>query len=148
VRSSRCSSGAEEGDFSRAYDEAADRRPSDHARGLAYTACACHLASMVLTTAHGLPNRRGFDQRSRARSRGAASGSELALLALDLDHFKMIKTPTATSRATRCWRAAGALLQTRPLAAATWWAERAVRSSPCCSRHRRRGRVPVRDAAV
>jgi diguanylate cyclase (GGDEF)-like protein len=84
---------AEEGDFTGEYDEAADRRPDAITRvGLAYNRVRLHLASLVLTDPlTGCLNRRGFDQAlAREVARALRSGSELALLALDLDHFKMI----------------------------------------------------------
>ncbi len=84
---------AEEGDFSQAYDEAADARPDAITRvGRAYNRFRSQLASMVLNDPlTGCLNRRGFDQAlAREVARAARAGSELALLAIDLDHFKLI----------------------------------------------------------
>src|SRR5438105_3822898 len=84
---------AEEGDFSEAYDEDADTRPDAITRvGRAYNRVRGQLASLVLTDPlSGCINRRGFDQAlAREVARAARAGSELALLALDLDHFKAV----------------------------------------------------------
>jgi diguanylate cyclase (GGDEF)-like protein len=104
---------AEEGDFSETYDEAADRRPDAITRvGRAYNRVRTQLASMVLTDPlTGCLNRRGFDQAlAREVSRSARAGSELALLALDLDHFKMINDTHGHLAGDEVLRAAGALL--------------------------------------
>lgn len=85
--------GAEEGDFSRAYDVNADKTPDAITRvGRAYNRVRLQLASMVLTDPlTGCLNRRGLDQAlAREIARSARAGSELSLLALDLDHFKNI----------------------------------------------------------
>jgi diguanylate cyclase (GGDEF)-like protein len=103
----------EEGDFSGTYDEAADRRPDAITRvGRAYNRVRTQLASMVLTDPlTGCLNRRGFDQAlAREVSRSARAGSELALLALDLDHFKMINDTHGHPAGDEVLRAAGALL--------------------------------------
>jgi diguanylate cyclase (GGDEF)-like protein len=84
---------AEEGDFSLAYDEEADQRPDGIARvGRAYNRVRAQLANMVLTDPlSGCLNRRGFDQAlAREVARASRSDGELALLALDLDHFKVV----------------------------------------------------------
>jgi diguanylate cyclase (GGDEF)-like protein len=104
---------AEEGDFTGEYDEAADRRPDAITRvGLAYNRVRLHLASLVLTDPlTGCLNRRGFDQAlAREVARALRSGSELALLALDLDHFKMINDTYGHQAGDEVLRAAGALL--------------------------------------
>ena len=84
---------AERGDFEREY---VDR--GDHAEdgltlvGRAYNHLRSELAALVLTDPlTGSLNRRGFEQElGRAVSRAAREGSELALLAVDVDHFKRI----------------------------------------------------------
>lgn len=84
---------AEEGDFSEAYDEEADAHPDAITRvGRAYNRVRGQLASMVLTDPlTGCVNRRGFDQAlAREAARAIRAGSELALLALDIDHFKAV----------------------------------------------------------
>jgi diguanylate cyclase (GGDEF)-like protein len=104
---------AEEGDFSGEYDEAADRRPDAITRvGLAYNRVRHQLASMVLTDPlTGCLNRRGFDQAlAREVARSLRAGSELALLALDLDHFKMINDTYGHLAGDEVLREAGALL--------------------------------------
>ena len=84
---------AEEGDFSEAYDDQKDGRPDAVTQvGRAYNRVRRQLASLVLTDPlTGCVNRRGFDQAlTREVARSARAGSELALLALDLDHFKVV----------------------------------------------------------
>ena len=104
---------AEEGDFSGEYDEAADLRPDAITRvGRAYNRVRIHLASMVLSDPlTGCLNRRGFDQAlAREVGRASRSGSALALLALDLDHFKLINDTHGHLLGDEVLRAAGALL--------------------------------------
>jgi diguanylate cyclase (GGDEF)-like protein len=82
---------AEEGDFARAYDVEADTRPDAITLvGRAYNRVRSQLASMVLTDPlTGCLNRRGFEQAlTREVARSMRAGSQFALLALDLDHFK------------------------------------------------------------
>ncbi len=83
--------GAEEGDFTEEYDLVGDKTPDAITRvGRAYNRVRVQLASMVLTDPlTGCLNRRGLDQAlAREISRATRAGSELALLAVDLDHFK------------------------------------------------------------
>jgi diguanylate cyclase (GGDEF)-like protein len=104
---------AEEGDFSGEYDEAADLRPDAITRvGRAYNRVRTHLASMVLSDPlTGCLNRRGLDQAlAREVARASRSGSALALLALDLDHFKQINDTHGHLVGDDVLRAAGALL--------------------------------------
>jgi diguanylate cyclase (GGDEF)-like protein len=104
---------AEEGDFSGEYDEAADLRPDAITRvGRAYNRVRIHLASMVLTDPlTGCLNRRGFDHAlAREVARSSRSGSSLALLALDLDHFKEINDTLGHLVGDEVLRAAGVLL--------------------------------------
>lgn len=85
--------GAEQGDFTNAYDLDGDRTPDAITRvGRAYNRVRLQLASMVHTDPlTGCLNRRGLDQAmAREISRSARAASELSLLALDLDHFKTI----------------------------------------------------------
>ena len=82
---------AEEGDFSRSYDVAADRHPDTITMvGRAYNRVRAQLATMVMTDAlSGCLNRRGFEQElTRAVARAARAGSSVALLGIDIDHFK------------------------------------------------------------
>jgi diguanylate cyclase (GGDEF)-like protein len=83
--------GAEAGDFSTPYDLAADRNSDAITRlGQAYNRVRMQLASMVLTDPlTECLNRRGLDQAlAREIARSARAGSELSLLAIDVDHFK------------------------------------------------------------
>jgi len=85
--------GAEEGDFSTPYDLAADRNADAITRlGQAYNRVRMQLASMVLTDPlTECLNRRGLDQTlAREIARSARAGSELSLLAIDVDHFKEV----------------------------------------------------------
>jgi diguanylate cyclase (GGDEF)-like protein len=84
---------AQEGDFGAAYNADADTSPDAITRvGRAYNQVRLQLASMVLTDPlTGCLNRRGVDQAiAREIARSGRSGSELSLLAIDLDHFKSI----------------------------------------------------------
>lgn len=84
---------AEEGDFSESYDVAADARPDAiTAVGRAYNRMRTQLASIVLTDPlSGCFNRRGFEQQLRRElARAARAHTDVALLALDLDHFKQV----------------------------------------------------------
>ena len=84
---------AEEGDFAGSYAVEHDPRPDPvTAVGDAYNRVREQLASMVLTDPlTGCLNRRGFDQSlARELSRAGRAGSEVSLLALDLDHFKTV----------------------------------------------------------
>jgi diguanylate cyclase (GGDEF)-like protein len=84
---------AEEGDFSNAYDVASDRRPDAVTTvGRAYNRMRTQLATIVVTDPlSGCLNRRGFEQQFRRELARAARGqTRLALLAIDLDHFKQV----------------------------------------------------------
>jgi diguanylate cyclase (GGDEF)-like protein len=83
----------EEGDFSHAYDVSRDHRPDNVTMvGRAYNAMRTHLAGVVLTDPlSGCLNRRGFEQElAQEMARAARAQASVALLALDLDHFKLI----------------------------------------------------------
>ena len=84
---------AEQGDFTQAYDIENDRYPDAVTRvGRAYNRVQSHLSEMVLNDAlTGCLNRRGFDQAlAREVARSSRAGSELALIAVDLDDFKKV----------------------------------------------------------
>lgn len=84
---------AEEGDFSQSYDVAADKRPDAITSvGRAYNRMRTQLASIVLTDPlSGCFNRRGFEQQYRRElARAARAHTDIALLAIDLDHFKLV----------------------------------------------------------
>ena len=84
---------AEEGDFSETYDIAGDERPDSITRvGRAYNRFRSQLATLVLTDPlSGCLNRRGFEQQlQRELARASRSGSELSMIAIDVDNFKEI----------------------------------------------------------
>ena len=104
---------AEEGDFSEAYDDDADSRPDAITRvGRAYNRVRGQLASMVLTDPlTACVNRRGFDQSlAREMARTARAGTELALLAIDIDHFKCVNDTRGHVAGDAVLREVGALL--------------------------------------
>ena len=104
---------AEEGDFTEAYDEDADSRPDAITRvGRAYNRVRGQLASMVLTDAlTGCVNRRGFDQSlARETARTARAGTELALVAIDIDHFKSVNDTQGHIAGDAVLREVGGLL--------------------------------------
>lgn len=84
---------AEDGDFSHAYDVSGDPRPdSITVVGRAYNRMRSHLASVVLTDPLSqCLNRRGFQQQFRRElARAARTQTDIAVVALDLDHFKQV----------------------------------------------------------
>lgn len=84
---------AEGGDFSGEYDVCADPHPDSVTMvGRAYNRVRSQLSTLVLTDAlSGCLNRRGLEQHlGQVVSRAARNGSDLALVALDVDHFKTI----------------------------------------------------------
>ncbi|MEP6763437.1 MAG: GGDEF domain-containing protein [Gemmatimonadaceae bacterium] len=84
---------AEDGDFTLAYDVSADPRPdSITVVGRAYNRMRSHLASIVLTDQLSqCLNRRGFQQQYRRElARAARTQTDVALVAIDLDHFKNV----------------------------------------------------------
>lgn len=84
---------AEEGDFEAEYPVVAGR-PSDSVTmvGKAYNRVRSQLANLVLTDPlSGCLNRRGLEQNlAREIARAVRTGKELALLAIDVDHFKIV----------------------------------------------------------
>jgi diguanylate cyclase (GGDEF)-like protein len=84
---------AEQGDFTQTYDIENDRFPDAVTRvGRAYNRVQDHLSEMVMNDPlTGCLNRRGFDlSLAREVARSARAGSDLALIAIDLDHFKKV----------------------------------------------------------
>lgn len=105
---------AEEGDFSESYDVAADQRPDAiTAVGRAYNRMRTQLASIVLTDPlSGCFNRRGFEQQFRRElARAARSQTDVALLAIDLDHFKLVNDTHGHLVGDQVIAEAGALLR-------------------------------------
>jgi diguanylate cyclase (GGDEF)-like protein len=85
--------GAQRGDFSRTFIEERDREPDGITLlGRAYNHLRAELAAMVLTdNLTGCLNRRGFAQvLNQTVAAATRRGGELALLAIDIDHFKSI----------------------------------------------------------
>lgn len=83
----------EEGDFTGAYDWTTDRRPDAvSAVGRAYDHMRTQLATTILTDPlSGCVNRRGLEQQlARELARAERAGAPLALLAVDVDHFKRV----------------------------------------------------------
>jgi diguanylate cyclase (GGDEF)-like protein len=104
---------AEKGDFTRSYDEELDARPDAITRvGRAYNRVREQLANMVLSDPlTGCLNRRGFEQAyAREVARSTRAGSDLALLVLDLDHFKMVNDTYGHPAGDEVLRGAGRLL--------------------------------------
>jgi diguanylate cyclase (GGDEF)-like protein len=105
---------AEEGDFTLAYDVAADRRPDGVTLvGRAYNRMRTQLAAIALTDPlSGCLNRRGFEQQlAREAARAARAGSEVALLAVDVDYFKRVNDTFGHLAGDAVIREIGALLR-------------------------------------
>ena len=105
---------AQEGDFSQAYDVIADDQPDGiTVVGRAYNRMRTQLSTIVLTDAlSGCLNRRGFEQQLvREAARGARAGSDIALIALDIDHFKAINDTFGHLAGDGAIRECGALLR-------------------------------------
>jgi diguanylate cyclase (GGDEF)-like protein len=84
---------AEEGDFANEYDVSADARPDAiTVVGQAYNRMRTQLASIVLhDPLSGCYNRRGLEQQYRRElARAARARTDVALVSIDLDHFKQI----------------------------------------------------------
>jgi diguanylate cyclase (GGDEF)-like protein len=84
---------AQEGDFSSRYEEEPDAMPDPvSVIGRAYNRMRTHLETIVLTDPlSGCYNRRGLNQLAeREVARAIRQKKEIAVLAIDLDHFKRI----------------------------------------------------------
>lgn len=84
---------AQDGDFSGRYDESADQMPDPvTVIGRAYNRMRAHLETIVLTDPlSGCFNRRGLNQLAeREVSRAIRGKKHIAVLAIDVDHFKTI----------------------------------------------------------
>ena len=104
----------EEGDFSLTYDVHGDSRPDNVTLvGRAYNRMRAQLATIVLTDPlSGCLNRRGFEQQiARDVRRAARSNGELALIAVDLDHFKQVNDTFGHLAGDSVIEEAGALLR-------------------------------------
>ena len=104
---------AEKGDFTKGYEEESDGRPDAITRvGRAYNRVREQLANMVLSDPlTGCLNRRGFEQAyAREVARSTRAGSDLALLVLDLDHFKQVNDTYGHPAGDEVLREAGRLL--------------------------------------
>lgn len=104
---------AEEGDFSEAYDELSDTRPDTiTVVGRAYNRVRGQLASLVLSDPlTGCENRRGFEQSlAREVARATRAGSDISLLAIDVDHFKAVNDTFGHLAGDAALREVGALL--------------------------------------
>lgn len=105
---------AEEGDFSMTYDVRADTRPDNVTLvGRAYNRMRAQLATIVLTDPLSeCLNRRGFEQQlQRDVRRAARSNGEVALIAVDLDHFKEVNDRFGHLAGDAVIREAGQLLR-------------------------------------
>ena len=104
----------EEGDFAGAYDWAADRRPDAvTAVGRAYDRMRTQLATAILTDPlTGCVNRRGLDQQlARELARAERAAAPLALLAVDVDHFKRVNDEFGHLAGDAVLREVGAVLR-------------------------------------
>jgi len=105
---------AEDGDFTATYDVAADVRPDAITHvGRAYNRMRAHLADIVETDPlSGCVNRRGYEQQFRRElARAARTQTELAIIDIDLDHFKAINDTYGHLVGDRVITEAGELLR-------------------------------------
>ncbi|HRN52608.1 MAG TPA: diguanylate cyclase [Gemmatimonadaceae bacterium] len=105
---------AQDGDFSARYEEDADQMPDPvSVIGRAYNQMRERLQAIVLTDPlSGCYNRRGLNQLAeREVSRAIRQKKELAVLAIDLDHFKRINDDYGHLTGDEVIREVGALLR-------------------------------------
>ncbi len=105
---------AQEGDFSARYDESADQMPDPvTVIGRAYNKMRSHLEAIVLTDPlSGCFNRRGLNQLAeREVSRAVRRKLQIAVLAIDVDHFKAINDEFGHLTGDEVIREVGALLR-------------------------------------
>ena len=105
---------AQEGDFAQAYDVSADDQPDGITTvGRAYNRMRTQLYTIVLTDPlSGCLNRRGFEQQLRREvARGSRAESDIALIALDIDNFKVINDTFGHLAGDAAIRECGALLR-------------------------------------
>lgn len=105
---------AREGDFDQSYDDQHDEFP-DHITqiGRAYNQLRGHLETIILTDPlSGCFNRRGFEQfAAREVARGVRAKWRMAVLALDVDHFKQINDDFGHLTGDEAIKEIGALLR-------------------------------------
>lgn len=105
---------AQEGDFSARYDEGAEQMPDAvTVIGRAYNKMRAHLETIVLTDPlSGCFNRRGLNQLAeREVSRAVRAKKNIAVLAIDVDHFKHINDEYGHLTGDEVIREVGALLR-------------------------------------
>jgi diguanylate cyclase (GGDEF)-like protein len=105
---------AQDGDFSARYDEGADQMPDPvTVIGRAYNKMRSHLETIVLTDPlSGCFNRRGLNQLAeREVSRAVRAKKNIAVLAIDVDHFKNINDEYGHLTGDEVIREVGALLR-------------------------------------
>jgi diguanylate cyclase (GGDEF)-like protein len=105
---------AQEGDFSARYDEGADQMPDAvTVIGRAYNKMRAHLEAIVLTDPlSGCFNRRGLNQLAeREVSRAIRAKKNIAVLAIDVDHFKHVNDEFGHLTGDEVIREVGALLR-------------------------------------
>jgi len=105
---------AQEGDFGARYDESADQMPDPITKiGRAYNKMRADLEAIVLTDPlSGCFNRRGLNQLAeREVSRAIRGKKHIAVLAIDVDHFKTINDEYGHLTGDEVIREVGALLR-------------------------------------
>jgi diguanylate cyclase (GGDEF)-like protein len=105
---------AQDGDFSSHYDEGEDHMPDPvTVIGRAYNKMRSHLETIVLTDPlSGCFNRRGLNQLAeREVSRAIRAKKNIAVLAIDVDHFKHINDQFGHLTGDEVIREVGALLR-------------------------------------
>lgn len=105
---------AQDGDFSARFEEEPGQMPDPITMiGRAYNRMRAHLETIVLTDPlSGCFNRRGLNQLAeREVSRAVRGKRHLAVLAIDLDHFKRINDEFGHLTGDEAIREAGALLR-------------------------------------
>jgi diguanylate cyclase (GGDEF)-like protein len=105
---------AQDGDFSSRYDEGEDHMPDPvTVIGRAYNKMRSHLETIVLTDPlSGCFNRRGLNQLAeREVSRAIRAKKNIAVLAIDVDHFKHINDQFGHLTGDEVIREVGALLR-------------------------------------
>ncbi len=105
---------AREGDFDQPYEDTRDKFPDYITQiGRAYNDLRLHLETIILTDPlSGCFNRRGFKQLSeREISRGIRAKWRVAVLALDVDHFKRINDDFGHLTGDEAIKEVGALIR-------------------------------------